>query len=142
MTQEDFDRWGEQMQVIRGYNADQTMFMLVFLNERMRRMIANPPLLADGAVFEADDITLPETIVRMQGVFDAHAEESVRADFDAIGPRIAADDWQIFLGRPATPIASLNQGITRARGDLRRATSLLLLPDEAPTEESATEQPN
>ena len=39
---------------------------------------------------------------------------------DEIGPRIANDDWEVFRGREATPVARLAEGLTRARGDLRR----------------------
>ena len=136
-TQEDLNRWAEQTGVIKLFNADQTMFALVLLDERMRRMIASPPPQAEGApAWEPDDITLPETIERLRGVFDAAAVDAVRAQFDEIGPRIAQDDWSFFVGRVAAPVAGLTEGLSRVRGDLRRATRLLMLPEDAPADAS------
>jgi hypothetical protein len=140
-TEDEVARRGQQLMLLRHFNADQTMFVLVMLDERMRRMIADPPLQPEGQTWEPDDITLPESIERLRGVIDPDAEAGVRATFEEIGPRIAGDDWEIFLGREAPPIARLNQGLTRARGDLRRATSLLMLPDEPPVEEAKPAQP-
>ncbi len=135
---EELKRWGEQSALIRQFNADQVMFALVLLDERMRLMIQNPPPQPEGAgeAWEPDDITLPETIERLRGVFDPDAADAVRAQFAELGPRLAVDDWEIFLGRMATPIAKLNEGLARSRGDLRRATRVLMLPDEPPADDA------
>lgn len=119
------------MSTIRGFNADQTMFALIICDERTQRMIRNPPAPAQGAPFEPDDITVPETISRMNGVFDPAAVDLIRAAFDEIEPRISANDWSFFVGRMAIPAARLTEGLTRVRADLRRATRLLLLTDDA-----------
>lgn len=131
--------WGEQMKTIRGFNADQTMFALIICDERMQRMIRNPPALPEGATFEPDDITVPETISRMGTVFDAEAVDLIRAAFDEIEPRISANDWTFFVGRMAIPAARLTEGLTRVRADLRRATRLLLLTDDAEGDERKPE---
>jgi len=136
--------WEQHTNIIKQLNADQIMFVLVTVDERMRRMIAKGWPQPDeqaglhGPVSQPDDITAPETIERLKGVFDAAAVDAVRGQFDDIMPRLERDEWDLFVSQPAPPVAHLTQGITRARADLRRATRLLLLPDEA---EVATTQP-
>lgn len=130
-SEDDIKRWADQMSLVRSFNSDQTMVMLIMLDERNRRLAANPPPAPEGAPPpEFDDITLPETIERLRGVFDPDAVVAVRSGYDEINQRFAQDDFQVFLGRPALPVANLNDGLSRARGDLRRATSLLMLPEE------------
>ena len=139
---EDRAGWTEQTNTLRDFNADQTMFALILCDERMQRMIRTPPPRPENApddwAFEPDDITVVETITRMRGVFDEEAVDLVRASFDEVGPRIQAADWAIFVGRVAIPAARLTEGLTRVRGDLRRATKLLLLPDDATAEQPAS----
>lgn len=145
--------WARQTESIKQLNGDQTMLVLITVDERMRRMIANPPpppqpppnapnAPAGAGGFEPDDITLPETIDRLTGVFDAKAVEALRgaAGFDEIMPRLLQDDWQVFLDQRYPAVARLTEGLGRSRGDLRRATRLLMLTDE-PENPSPTSKP-
>jgi len=123
------DHWARQVEIIRQFNVDQVFFILVIFDQHTRRQNDRGPPEGDDQ-WQPDTITLPETIERMTGVIDTKAEAAIRAQFDEIMPRLLANDWGVFVGREVTPAARLAEGLTRARGDLRRATRVLMLPDD------------
>lgn len=138
-TEDELAVMRQQLEIVRGYNADQAMFTLVMLDERERRIVANPQVFG-SASGTGHPLTSHAMIERLHGVLDADAVESARMQFDEIGPRMEAGDFTYFVGREVMPIASLASGQLRARSDLRRATRLLMLQD-AEREETEGAQP-
>jgi hypothetical protein len=129
---EDVKEWDRISDFIRQLSGDQTFFALVMFDERSRRVNdAGPP--TNDTAWQSLHVTLPETIERLNGVIDAKAVEAIRAQYDELGPRLTAVEWDaVFVGREITPAARLVEGLTRARGDLRRATRLLMLAENEP----------
>jgi hypothetical protein len=121
--------YARQVEIMRQFNGDQTFFVLIILDEFTRRANDKGPP-PDATDWQPGAITLPETIERLGGVIDPGAEQAIRAQYDEVIARLNHNDWEFFVGREVTAAARLVESLARARADLRRATRLLMLPDD------------